>query len=157
MKVEEAPDGSLTVTNTTWWPALGAVAFGSAAVAVWLRDPPRSADVFWGFVIALSAVACLAGLEHTRFHFDRAARRVVWTRRRLLKRDAGEIPFADIHTISLEQAFDSESGRRSNARRIDLHTTVGLVPLTTSYSGGSQLEVAERIRGVVGLRDAVVV
>lgn len=152
MKLEEEPDGSVTVTAVTWWPALASIAFGAAAIGVWLRDPPKRGDGIWTFVIALVAVVCLAGLERGRFAFDRTARRLTWTRERLFRREGGELPFDDIHAISLEQAFDSDSGRRSNARRVDLHTAAGIVPLTTGYSGGSgELQrVGDRIRAVLG-------
>lgn len=158
MKVIEESDGSITVTSVTWWPALAALAFGAGAVAIWLRDPPRRGDAFWSALIALAALACLAGLERGRFRFDRADGRLTWTRRRLFRREGGELPFSAIHAISLEQAFDIDNTRRSNARRIDLHTTAGLLLMTTGYSGSVETQrlVAARIRQVLGLESAVV-
>jgi len=158
MKLDEQPDGSVTVTAVTWWPALVSLLFACAAVAVWLRDPPRRGDGIWTVVIALVAVVCLGGLERGRFAFDRTARRLTWTRRRLFRREGGELPFEGVHDISLERSFDRESGRRSNARRIDLHTTAGLIPLSTGYSGGERelRRVSERLRTVLGLASPIV-
>ena len=158
MNVLEGADGTLTVTEVTWWPALATILFGVGALEVWFRDPPRRGDAFWSVLIALLALVCLAGLERSHFTFDRASRRLRWSRRGLVRKAGGELAFESINGISLERYFNTDSGRRSNARRIDLHTTSGLVPLTTGYSGGvaGQRQVAERIRTVLGLEGLVV-
>ena len=88
--------------------------------------------------------------------------KVTWwpalARRGLVRTSGGELAFESINGISLERKFNTVSGRRSNARRIDLHTTSGLVPLTSGYSGGvaSQRAVAERIRTMLKLEGSVV-
>jgi len=90
----------------------------------------------WRRLLAIGALLCFCGgvvfTQRSVFHFDPAARRVVWRRTGLFTRKGGEIPFEQIR-CALVQTLDS--GGDGPSYRAALMTDAGEVPLTDAYCG----------------------
>lgn len=138
--------GTLTITSAERWLPVVAVLLLVGAVGVWLGFGPPEHTLAWSIGFFVAALVCVAGFERSAFVFDRERRELVWRRWTPVHRAEGRVPFGEITSVSLEQAFDTQ-GVRSNARRIVVHTTHGVIPVTTGYSAGlaGHLAVANRI------------
>ncbi|HEX6537039.1 MAG TPA: hypothetical protein VF041_20815 [Gemmatimonadaceae bacterium] len=150
MRANADSAGNLTVTSSESWLVVLAGVLAGGAIAVWFGSQPPSITAAWSAALALGALACSAGWERSRFVFDRRARELVWKRWTPFRRAEGRAPFGEIQSLSLERAFGSH-GQRSNAVRLVVHTTGGVIPLTTSYEAarGRYTRIADQIAEAV--------
>jgi hypothetical protein len=88
-----------------------------------------------------------------RFEFDPHLKRMNWTRWIRWKKETGSLPFGAILDVRLEMT----SRNRSGLWRIVFDTSIGQMPLLSSFSGsrGDWEVVAQKIRAVLGKADPV--
>lgn len=146
MKTDTDSSGNLVVSNYETWLLAAVIVLCAGAVAAWFGSESLAGTIGWS--VGLLAVAALlySGCERSVFLFDVANGALIWSRVKPFSRASGRVGFADITGLSLQQDF-GDHGQRTRARRVVIHTTSGIVPITTSFemSRTKGEEVATRI------------
>jgi len=110
-------------------------------------------DFFGALAAGLAFLFAVAVFgERSTFCFRRQERRVVWSRKGLLGRKGGVLPFAQIRKALIQTGRSSE---QSGTCRVTLLTDAGELPLSRFYHGGEKgkcEEIARAIRTVLEQR-----
>ena len=155
MNIEEAADGTVIVSYDGLWLTKVMLTFAALFFIV------AGYDVFFSargtsrlLGLLASAVTCLlvaiVFLDTASFRFARAMKTVTWRRRWGLRERSGSIPFASIHAVVVERPIGDDG---TPSRRITLKTSDGAIPITVGYrpdSDGSIIQIADRIRALLG-------
>ncbi|HEX3866092.1 MAG TPA: hypothetical protein VHV78_05035 [Gemmatimonadaceae bacterium] len=144
MRATRDGNGNLIVTNTEVLLRVLLVGFVLVLAIAWLNHPPIKNGLGGTAICGIFILALLAGDERSTFELDRSRQLVRWRKTTVFRRSAGEIPFASITGLSLERDL-SRNTTRGSPRRLVIHTTSGVVPVTTAYTGiGRQSETVGR-------------
>lgn len=158
MQLEETAEGTLVARSSRWVPPL-MLALGLAVIAaVALARPFDAVRFALGCLGAAIPLALFAGIDRSRFEFDRVRRVLRWRRRNLLRELAGELGFEGITSVRMlsreEVDTDSTPRRRHSVHCVVLQTRDGgSLALGNAWSGDERGEraVAERIAAFVGV------
>ena len=129
--------GALGILGLAWLVALVATGRGSDDRRIGLAGASAVCLLAW------------AVSETTDVRFDARQRRVMWTRRIGLRRQAGELSFDDIQQVVVRTAVGSSAV--APHRRVVLVTAHGELPLSAGYvPGHDPADQVERIRAFIG-------
>lgn len=132
MKADADSSGNLVVSHSETWLRAVVIVLCCGAAAVWFGSQTLGATIGWTVGQLAIATLLYSGCERSVFVFDVAHGELVWRRVKPFSRAGGRIAFADITGLSLQQDF-GDHGQRTTSRRIVVHTTAGIVPITTSF------------------------
>ena len=110
-----------------------------------------SGEIEWPPLLA--AIAMMGGalvfLRRERFEFDTFRKRLRWSKSSVFRKTSGEVPFANISDVLIEETRDSDG----STYRLALRTTTGLLPFTAAYFGNDTYwePIAIRMRTLLGL------
>ena len=158
MRITRSDARHLVIVDCPWLiPALGfpLAAFMLTLAGTALRRAMNQPDFPWfgtgsgglwgaGFAGLLSAAVSAAFTFRCEFAFDLAARRLTWSRRTLLRKTGGVLPFDQIDHAFTERSTGGEGG---DTFRVSLRTPLGVLPLSSAY--GSNQAHYERVRDAI--------
>ena len=154
MKHHTEPDGTLVVTIDSRF-IVGMLTGAALLCAVpifrsWLNGGTTPHDATPLIGSAMFLIGAFFSYERNRFAFDPHLKEVRWSRRSLMAKDEGRMPFSCLRSLTVQTAIGST--KTTPLVRLALVTDERDIPLSMAYAGGMRREYEElaiRIRRVM--------
>ena len=145
MKHHTEPDGTLVVTVDSRL-IVGMLTGAALLCAVpvfrsWLNGGVTAHGATPLIGSAMFLLGAFFSYERNRFVFDPHLKEVRWTRRGLMSKDEGRMPFSRLHSLILQTAMGST--KNAPSVRVTLVTDEREVPLSRAYASGMKREYEE--------------
>lgn len=157
MKITKDTDEELVIETKPGfivWVFLGLAFVMFYLLAKTYTEVPRNMhDVYAaGVGVLFMLFGYMVFYEKSVFKFHKISKQLIWSRKRLFKREEGLTSFQNIKSVVLENSMNGDS---SPNVRVVVVTEQGKIPLTNAYIGNDSLciRVAKRIRQILKYPD----